>query len=187
MPDLESESNAWLERENSLAHEGRLSRLKWMAKNTPQPENLVFRGGLMSKFLFEEARYSFVYGQFLATIILSLAFIEHVLAALFYETGRNDLERAGIAKLAKEALQQRWLSENEYAWLEEIREIRNPIVHFRHLGIQPNEQSEQNWWRNRIESRSILQNQLPYELLEEDAKKAVTITLHLLGTNLMSA
>jgi hypothetical protein len=186
MSDMKDEAKAWLEREDNLAHSERLSRLQWMAENTPQPELLIFRGSLMSKSLFEEARYCFVYGQFLATIILSLAFIEHILAALFYEIGRSDLEKDGIAKLAKEALKTGWLSQEEYSWLEEIRDIRNPIVHFRHLGIQPDEQVKPNWWKSRIESRAIVQNQLPYELLEDDAKKAIKTVLHLLGTKLVS-
>jgi hypothetical protein len=182
------EAQTWLEREDTLARSERLTRLQWMAENTPQPELLIFRGGLMSKSLFEETRYCFVYGQFLATIILALAFVEHILAALFYEIGRNDLEKDGIAKLAKEALKTGWLSQEEYDWLEEIREIRNPIVHFRHLGIQPDEQLsvKPNWWKIRLESRAIVQNQLPYELLEDDAKKAIKTVLHLLGTKLVS-
>ena len=45
----------------------------------------------MAKFLFEETRYCFAYGQYLAVIVLGVAFIERTLAAEFYASGRNDL------------------------------------------------------------------------------------------------
>ena len=141
----------------------------------------------MTKLLFEEARYCFVYGQFLATIVLSLAFIEQTLAALFYMVGRNDLERAGAKRLVIEALKYNWLTQDECDYLDELRQIRNPIMHHRKLGIQPGEEVKSGWWRERIESRAIMENQLPHEILEQDARKALEIVFHLLGTSLMSA
>lgn len=176
----------WIKREDQAAHNERVSRLNWMVDKMPNADVLVFRGGIMSKYLFEEARYCFVYGQFLATIILSLAFIERILAALFYESGREDLKRAGISSLAQEALNTGWLHEKEYKWLEKVRKIRNPIVHFRELGVQPGENIREGWWQERIEARSIKEDRLPYDILEEDAQIALGIMYHLLGTNLLS-
>ena len=101
--DLRSISEDWLDREDALCQEDRLARLDWLAARIPNAEYLVFPGAPMSKYLFEEARYCFVYGQFLATVVLGLSYIEHNLAALFYGSGRNDLERASISALLKEA------------------------------------------------------------------------------------
>jgi hypothetical protein len=70
----------------------------------PHVDWVIFGGGLISKHLFEEARYCFIYGQFLASIVTGLSFIEISLGGAFYGIGRNDLERAGIAELAKESL-----------------------------------------------------------------------------------
>ena len=89
----------WLNDEGSRCFEDRLSRLEWLIDHSPAGEYWTFPGGLLAKRLFEETRYSFVYAQFLATILLGLAYIERTLAALFYGAGRNDLERAGLSVL----------------------------------------------------------------------------------------
>lgn len=165
----------WLEHEDRVAREGRLSRLEWLESRMPNVDYWVFRGGMMSKYLFEEARYCFSYGQFLATIILGLAFIEHTIAGLFYAAGRNDLERANISKLLTEALEYDWITPKEYKQIERARKIRNPITHFR----KPLD-------KDAIEKRLMAENQLPYTIIEEDAQNVMGIVLHLLGTNLLS-
>ena len=88
----------------------------------------------MAKHLFEESRYCFVYGQFLAAIVLGLSYIDHTLADLFYASGRNDLKRSGISTLLHEALTEGWISQTEVDDLHHAREIRNPITHFREPG-----------------------------------------------------
>ena len=90
--DEETTRAKWLDREDQVAREDRLARLEWLADRVPQSKFLVFRGGWVSKYVFEETRYCFAYGQFMATVVLGLAFIERTLAALFYEAGRNEYE-----------------------------------------------------------------------------------------------
>ena len=124
-------SEEWLTREDNVCRQDRLTRLNWLATNAPDTEYWVFHGGSMSKYLFEEARYCFVYRQFLATIVLGIAYIEHTLAALFYASGRNELERAGISILLQEALAYSWIDQAEFDNLQRARRIRNPITHFR--------------------------------------------------------
>src|SRR2546425_1893912 len=70
----------WLEREDTVAREGRLARLEWIAAQIPEVDWMVFGCGPISKYVFEEARYCYVYGQFLASIMLGLAFVEMSLA-----------------------------------------------------------------------------------------------------------
>ena len=103
MPEGISAAAKWLNNEDVQRFEDRLSRLEWLVNESPTAEYWIFAGGILAKRLFEEARYSFVYAQFLATTLLGLAYIEQTLAALFYEAGRNDLQRAGLSKLLSEA------------------------------------------------------------------------------------
>ena len=56
------------------------------------------------------------------------------LAGAFHASGRNDLKRAGIAELSKEALNYGWLSQADYEAIEQMRDYRNPITHFRPPG-----------------------------------------------------
>ncbi len=168
----ESETQAWLDREDSVCREGRLSRLRWLARLMPEGPHLVFSGGLTVKYLFEEARYCFVYGQFLAAIMLGMAYIEHTLAALLYAAGRSDLERANVSTLLREAVALGWLDQAEFDKLDHARSMRNPISHFR----RPLHEET-------VDYRSVTQGEMPYSILEEDARHVMQAVFRLLARN----
>ena len=84
---MNTESAEWLNSEDASCFDDRASRLQWLVENAPRSEYWAFHGGLITKSLFEETRYCFVYGQFLAATLLGLAYIEHTLAALFLRFG----------------------------------------------------------------------------------------------------
>jgi len=174
MNDTELSSGEWLTREDSVCRQDRLARLDWLASRMPAAEYWAFPGGLMSKYLFEEARYCFVYGQFLATIVLGLSYIEHTLAALFYAAGRNDLERATMSKLLQEGLDCGLIDQHEFENLEHARRVRNPVTHFR-----------RPLHTNTLEYRAVTQSELPYTIIEEDARHVMETALHLLGKSAM--
>jgi hypothetical protein len=169
--DYPTIAREWLAREDEVCREGRLERLEWLARRMPISEYLGFPGGWIAKCLFEEARYCFAYGQFVATVMLGLSYIEHTLAAILYAFGRSDLERANISVLFREAAREGWLTDTEFAALEEIRRLRNPLAHFRKPLAD-----------GTIERRSFLEGELPYAVLEEDAKKVMEAAVHLLGS-----
>lgn len=159
----------WLSREDESCHAERVERLRWLAMQLPPAEYWQFRGGLMSKYLFEETRYCFVYGQYLAVIVLGVAFVERTLAAEFYSSGRNDLERSGIAELLCEARDTGWLTAAEYEAFDRARKIRNPVTHFRRPGHKQG-----------IEHRMLEENEYPYVLIEQDARTIAAAVMHML-------
>ena len=158
----------WLEREDTGQREDRLARLRWVASQMPEVDWMVFGCGPISKYVFEEARYCYVYGQFLASIMLGLAFVEMSLAGAFYGTGRNDLQRAGIKKLSHEALDCGWLTQSDYDMLERVRTLRNPVTHFRPFGDA-----------ERIETRAFQHRMDDYEVIETDAREVMQAVFHL--------
>jgi hypothetical protein len=163
-------SEEWLNREDTNNREERLSRLDWIASKMPDSNCLSFPGGLTAKYLFEETRYCFVYAQFLAVIVLGLSFIEHTLAAMFYAVGRSDLERVSISILLREALLAGWITQTEFDSLDRAREIRNPVTHFR-----------RPLHEDKVEYRAVTQNELPYTIIEDDARQVMESVFHLLG------
>ena len=165
-----AQEEEWLTREDNACRQDRLARLKWIVSRSPGVEYWIFSGGQMSKYLFDEARYCFVYGQFLATIVLGLSYIEHTLASLFYASGRNDLERANISTLLQEALNYEWIDQAEFDNLQHVRRIRNPVTHFR----KPLD-------RDRIEYRFVTENVPSYAIIEEDARHVMESIFRLLG------
>lgn len=164
------QAERWVDLEDFQCREGRIERLVWLASVLPAAEFLTFPGGWIAKQLYEEARYCFVYAQFLAATVLGVAFAEHTLAALFYASGRNDLERASASVLLREALDAGWLSPEEHDWLDHARKFRNPVTHFR----RPLHAST-------IEHRSVTENELPYSILEEDARHVMRAAMRLLA------
>ena len=165
-----SEARTWLENEDRTGREDRLSRLDWLAGLMREGNYLTFPGGWIAKHLFEEGRYCFVYGQFLAAIVLGMAYVEHTLAALLYGAGRSDLERANISVLLREAANLGWLSDSEFQGLDHARALRNPVAHFR-----------QPLSRDIAEHRSVTVNEPPYSILEEDARHVMQVVFRLLG------
>lgn len=167
-----NEAAQWISREDEICRADRVERLKWLSTELPKSGHLMFPGGLMAKFLFEETRYCFAYGQYLAVIVLGMAFIERTLAAEFYSAGRNDLERSNISKLLQEARSAKWLSAAEYEAFDRARRIRNPVTHFRRPGHCEN-----------IEHRMVEENEYPYTVIEQDARTIAAAVMHLVGRN----
>jgi hypothetical protein len=162
----------WLSDEDSNCFEDRLSRLEWLTANSPKAEYWTFPGGLHSKSLFEEAQYCFVYAQFLATVLLGLAYIELTLAALLYGAGRSDLERASLSKLLAAASTKGVIGVQEHRELERIRKIRNAYAHFR----KPLDKKS-------LERRAILEDVAPYEVIEQDATTVMSAALRMIALN----
>lgn len=163
-------ASKWLRNEDSVCFEDRLSRLTWLADESPAAEYWIFPGGLLAKSLFEEARYCFAYSQYLATALLGLAYIERTLSALFYAAGRNDLQRAGLSRLLNEARSHGLISSTEFNDLERIRRKRNVYAHFRKPGHKEG-----------IEFRSILENETPYSIIERDATEIIKAVLRIVA------
>ena len=162
----------WLNDEDSRCFEDRLSRLEWLISNSPAGEYWTFPGGLHAKSLFEEARYCYVYAQFLATILLGLAYVELTLAALFYGAGRYDLERARLSVLLREAYAEGVIGDGESQDLERIRKVRNAYAHFRRPGHE-----------NSMEARALLEDGSPYDVIEQDATAVITAAIKIVVTN----
>ena len=162
----------WLKDEDSKCFEDRLTRLEWLTEHSPTAEYWTFPSDLHAKYLFDEARYCFVYAQFLATILLGLAYIEITLAALFYGAGRNDLERTRLSELLRKARLGDVISENEFQELERVRNYRNTHAHFRRPG-----------YKHGLEARSIRENAAPYEVIEQDATAVIAVTFQLVAKN----
>jgi hypothetical protein len=165
---MEQKTEQWLDNEDKVEHEARLERCRWLASLMPKVDWMLYGTGQMSKYAFEEARYCFIYGQYLGSIVLGLAFIEWSLAGAFYAAGRSDLERASITVLSKEALNRGWLSRADYDAIDEVRVYRNPITHFRPPGHD-----------ERVEARAFHESIDTYEVIERDARKVMQTVFHL--------
>jgi hypothetical protein len=146
--------------------------LLWLVQNAPTATGWTFPGGWLSKYLFEEARYCFVFGQFIAATFLGFAFVERTLAAMFYATGRNDLERATSQKLIAQAVTAGWLRSEDAQVFEKARVLRNPLVHFRVPGHD-----------DLPVTRALRRGSHPYAVVESDAQVVLEAMFRLIAKN----
>lgn len=163
-------SKEWILNEDSVTLQDRIERLQWMSEITPQNDYWLFHGGILTKSLFEETRYCFVYGQFLAAITLGLSFLERTLASVQFGQGQDSLERASIKILCKTALEKGLITQAENDQIEKARKDRNRILHFRSPGDE-----------DTIEYVSVTNNESPYGLFEEEARSVMKIIFVLLS------
>ena len=166
----------WVEREDTECREERAERLDWLMRLYPPIEFVVFPGGILTKQLFEEARYAFIHALFAASTLLALAFIERCLAALFYAAGRDDLERASLRDLASEAFRLGILNPEYFQELESLRKLRNPLAHFRRF--DSSDRIEVRAVRSMLESGG--DGALPEEIVANDAVRAMKVVMNTL-------
>ena len=159
---MELTAEEWLEREGEADRPGRQQRLRWIVEHYPLAEGFALSGGWLSKQLLEEAKYCFVYGQYVATAALGVAFVERSLAAQFCAAGRNDLERAGGQALFNEALQCGWVTQRDFERFDRMRGLRNPLVHFRRPLA-----------RDTVEARAAVSDTHPDRIVEADSREVL--------------
>jgi hypothetical protein len=142
--------------------DSRVARLEWLHKVFPS--GYGFGMPFESAFVFEEAKMTFLNGQFIATSLLATAFLEHRLGSICASRGFVRESRAGlrriIAKLREEGLVASVLLDKA----DYIRQRRNPFVHLKDFDHEHN-----------LARRAIDQQTSPYDLIERDAKEALTV------------
>ena len=156
----------WLTREDASLLEERATRMAWMAERINSNEYRMEHGGSLTVSLFEEMRYCFAYGQFIAATLVGFAYIERRLAARFYAAGRSNLQRAPLGKLLHEALSHEWINEYQFEELERIRNTRNVYAHFRRHGRE-----------DAVEYRALGEDDSFYGIIQRDAIAVVEAAL----------
>jgi hypothetical protein len=159
----------WLEAEDTQQRAARSARLEWVREKMPKVDRMVAGCGPISNYQLKEAQYCYVYGQFLAAIVLGLAFVENSLAGELYCTGQKRLSRGKLCDIEKEALKRGWLSEQDHTKLERIRKLRNPVTHFREPGDG-----------ERIEARAYREQSDEGAVIENDAREVLQAVFQLL-------
>lgn len=149
---------AALERAEKASLPARAARVRWLSRVIPK--NTGFVMPFETHLVFEEAKSSFVYGHFVATIVLAASFIDHWLAAGLARRG-FEMSR-GLAASIKIAREKRLISPILLDKADRLRLIRNPFAHLKPLGHQ-----------HSISQRIAGALANPTVVLEDDAKEAL--------------
>jgi hypothetical protein len=125
---------------------------------------MLLVGGVPAMFAINEMKHSFLFGNYLATIVVAQVFVEHTLGASFAMAGDDKTANAGCARLIDESVKRGWLDGAIANRLHELRVMRNPYTHSR-SGVP-------NSYMNRLRDSATYD---PHELAEADAREAIRI------------
>lgn len=155
--------------EELLGGTGQLARASWLAKRLRDDDIYFMQDGALSQLLFKEVLSCFLAGLDIATIVLAFSLIERTIAGRIATVCDNFPERATSESLLNSALEREWLTPDDHKSLNELRKLRNPIVHFR-----------DSLSDERPEVRAVLSAKTTGQLLETDAKQILDAALHVL-------
>ena len=151
-----------LERYDRNSFEDRLERLTWLQKVFPTGYGFAMEPE--TAYVFDEAKNAFVEGAFIATILLSTAFVEHWLGAIVSGQGFNGEAKSGLNSIIECMRREGLMHEFLLKKADRLRKIRNPFVH-----LKPFNHME------RVTPRAMNQSKHPIAILEEDAKEALSL------------
>ncbi|NMF01588.1 hypothetical protein [Aneurinibacillus aneurinilyticus] len=131
-------------------------------------ENTMFHGEI-AHLAFFAAGNAYINAHFIGSVVLAQVVIEHTLNQIFFAIG-EDMTRESFPNLIRKAEEKEWITNEEHEAFSILKDIRNPYVHF----------------RNPLNKHTLLKRTLDsgkeqYEILEEDAKHAITAMYKLIN------
>ena len=157
-----SRFEAALERYDRATFPERLDRLRWVERVMPRDYVLTLPPETF--YLFNEAKDSFINGQFVGSLMLTLSFIEHVLAIALENKGYYKQAKGGLKSIVA------CLRENQSPLspilnqIETLQDSRNPFAHLKPFTHQ-----------HTLGQRSLRARKSDVVMLEEDAKAALPL------------
>ena len=149
----------------------RLARLAHL--QTIFPKGYSFLLPPETSFVFDEAKMAFINGQFISTILLAQAFIEHIFQCKIAARGDTKIAEAGLAAMTKYLAKHEILHEFLVKKVDELRKIRNPFVHL-----------QNNLSSKGVFNRIVKEQKSPEQLLEEAAQRALALMYQIATTRI---
>jgi hypothetical protein len=118
-----------LERQDEKARPERATRVRWLSDIIPK--NFMVGASIETVLVFEEATASFVYGNFVAAIVLAAAFVEHWFVASLGMRGFQKEAGQGLASAISCARANKLVDELILEKADHLRLIRNPFAHLK--------------------------------------------------------
>lgn len=122
---------ASLERSEARTRPERAARVRWLSEVIPRTR--FFGMPLETILVFEEAKDSFIYGNFVAAVVLAASFIEHWFVASLDARGYQKEASQGLAAAIKCARRNDLVDPIILDKADQLRLIRNPFVHLKEI------------------------------------------------------
>jgi hypothetical protein len=148
----------------------RVERLKFVESITGKTGLM---GSLEAVFVFQEAGWSYINGSYISTIMLAQAFIERYLHDVMVERGLDSEANRGAQAIIKYCRKHQLVNEFLLEKFDRLRQIRNPFVH-----VKPYDHPFT------LSQRIFDEKAQPVEIIENDAKEALSLMYTILLTRL---
>lgn len=160
-PTAHSKLIAALELSDEMRRSERAKRIEWLSAHQI-PLGIVV-GSIDSMAVLDEARDCFVEGHYIASLLLSVAFIEHTMTDKLVEHGlaKHGISLVDAIRLSSE---EGLFSPEMLSGADRLRKIRNPFTH------RKNQDHKHSFGNRFLEERVH-----PKTILERDAKDALTL------------
>lgn len=159
-----------LSRSDKRTFQNRLKRLKYLQSIPPYEFHML--SSVETYFLFEETRLAFVNGAFVATMILSQAFIERrINEVLVNKKLIKDNEQLGLKGLLRVCKEHYILNVLLIEKIDHLRQARNPFTHLKSYDHPYT-----------ISNRIGTELKPPETIIEDDAKEAISLMYTVLFT-----
>lgn len=119
----------YISKKDRLLFHEKVKRLKYLHKINP--EGIILAGDYEFVMTYRETQLCFIDGHFLATILLSQAFIEKIIHSYYIKLGHEDIARKGLSNILKHAKKHKLINELLIKKVDRIRLKRNPITHIK--------------------------------------------------------
>jgi hypothetical protein len=157
-----SQNQAILERFDARTVSERTERLRFLRSIFPRGAGFLMP--LETSLVFSEAKMTFINGEFIATVLLASAFIEHRLGAYLEGKGFRKESKGGLAAIVACARDEGLVDYHLLAKTERLQKIRNPFVH-----LKPHTHAYNLGRRAMANTRNLA------TVMEADAKDALSI------------
>lgn len=149
----------------------RVERINYLRKIVPSRMGIM--GSMDLVFVFQEAKSSYVNGQFIATLLLAQAFIEKVIQSQMEAKGYPGTNR-GLKYMIKYCRDKNLLPSIVLDKIDYLRNIRNPFTH-----LKPDN------YPFHLDKRIYQKKMQPYKVLENDAREAISTMLTVLVNKIL--
>jgi len=160
VPKPRAQYEAALERADKRQNASRAARARWLKRTIPK--NVSYVLPVETALVFEEAKSCFVYGHFVAAIILAASFIEHWMTSNLQQSGHHKEASRGLAAAIRFARRTHLLDPIVLDQADRLRLIRNPFVHLKEFDHE-----------HTITQRAGRYRTDPWTLSERDAQEAL--------------
>ena len=107
----------------------RVERYRFLWEEFGPPADMLLIGGIPSMFALDELKRAYVYGSFMAAVLLAQAFIEQSLGGMYSFAGDDKKASKSFAKLIDASRDDEHITQDMADALHRLRKMRNPYMH----------------------------------------------------------